>query len=73
MRIHVADHPLVGAGGNILQVGVIAAQSSSRRAKLAVAASDWPEAGRRLGQIQKMVQINFALGWLAVACVLLVR
>lgn len=44
-----------------------------RRAKLAIATSDWPEAGRRLGQIQKMVQINFALGWLAVACVLLVR
>ena len=44
-----------------------------RRAKLAIAASDWPEAGRRLGQVQKMVQINFALGWLAVACVLLVR
>ncbi|MDO8771812.1 MAG: CopD family protein [Burkholderiaceae bacterium] len=44
-----------------------------RRLKLAIAASDWPEAGRRLGQIQKMVQINFALGWLAVAAVLLVR
>ena len=44
-----------------------------RRLNLAVAAADWPEAGRRLGQIQKMVQINFALGWLAVACVLLVR
>lgn len=44
-----------------------------RRLKLAVSAADWPEAGRRLGQIQKMVQINFALGWLAVACVLLVR
>ena len=44
-----------------------------RRLNLAVAAADWPEAGRRLGQIQKMVQINFALGWLAVACVMLVR
>lgn len=44
-----------------------------RRLKLALAATDWPEAGRRLGQIQKMVQINFALGWLAVAAVLLLR
>jgi uncharacterized membrane protein len=44
-----------------------------RRAKLAIAASDWPEAGRRLGQVQKMVQLNFALGWLAVACVMLVQ
>ena len=44
-----------------------------RRLKLAVTATDWPEAGRRLGQIQKMVQLNFALGWLAIACVILVR
>ena len=44
-----------------------------KRLKLAVAASNWPEAGRRLSQIQKMVQINFVLGWLAIACVLLVR
>lgn len=44
-----------------------------RRAKLAIAVSDWPEAGRHLGQVQTLVQINFALGWLAVACVLLVR
>ena len=44
-----------------------------RRAKLAIASADWPEAGRCLGQIQTMVQINFALGWLAVACVVLIR
>lgn len=44
-----------------------------RRLKLAVAASDWPEAGRRFGQLHTMVQINFALGWLAIACVMLWR
>jgi uncharacterized membrane protein len=41
-----------------------------KRLKLAVAASDWPEAGRRLGQIQAIVKTNFVLGWLAIAAVL---
>ena len=44
-----------------------------KRLKLAIAASDWPEAGRRLGQIQTVVKINFALGWLAIAAVLFAR
>ncbi len=41
-----------------------------KRLKLAVAATDWPEAGRRLGQIQAIVKTNFVLGWLAIAAVL---
>ena len=41
-----------------------------KRLKGAVAASDWPEAGRRLGKIQAIVKINFVLGWLAIAAVL---
>ena len=41
-----------------------------KRLKLAVAASDWPEAGRRLGQIQAIVKTNFMFGWLAIAAVL---
>jgi uncharacterized membrane protein len=41
-----------------------------KRLKGAVAASDWPEAGRRLGQIQAIVKINFVLGWLAIGAVL---
>ncbi len=40
-----------------------------KRLKLAVTASDWPEAGRRLGQIQAIVKTNFVLGWLAIAAV----
>ncbi len=44
-----------------------------KRLKLAVAASDWPEAGRRLGQIQTIVKTNFVLGWLAIAAVLFLR
>jgi uncharacterized membrane protein len=44
-----------------------------RRLRSAVAASDWPEGGRRAGQIALFVRINFALGWVAIAAVLLWR
>jgi uncharacterized membrane protein len=44
-----------------------------KRLKLACTATDWPEAGRRMGQIQTLVKTNFALGWLAIAAVLLVK
>jgi uncharacterized membrane protein len=44
-----------------------------KRLKLAVAASDWPDAGRRMGQIQTLVTVNFALGWLAIAAVLFIK
>lgn len=44
-----------------------------RRLRQAVARADWPEAGRRMGQIQPLVLTNFVLGWLAVAAVLLLR
>jgi uncharacterized membrane protein len=42
-----------------------------RRLKAAVAAADWPEGGRRAGQIATLVTVNFWLGWLAIAAVLL--
>lgn len=44
-----------------------------RRLKAAVAASDWPAAGRALGQIHPLVLTNFALGWLAVLAVVVWR
>ncbi|MBI2772406.1 MAG: CopD family protein [Burkholderiales bacterium] len=47
--------------------------SPFRRMKLAVAAADWPEAGKRAGQIVMMVKINLGLGWLAIAAVMLWR
>ena len=40
-----------------------------RRLKAAVATSDWPSAGKALGQIHPLVLTNFALGWLAVLAV----
>jgi uncharacterized membrane protein len=44
-----------------------------RRLKAAVNASDWPAAGRALGQIHPLVLTNFALGWLAVLAVVVWR
>jgi uncharacterized membrane protein len=41
-----------------------------RRLKLAVAASDWPEGGRRVGQIATLALANLALGALAIAAVI---
>ncbi len=43
-----------------------------KRLKLAVTAADWPEAGRRMAQIQTMIHLNFGLGWLAIIAVRLV-
>ncbi len=44
-----------------------------RRLKAAVHASDWPAAGKALGQIHPLVLTNFALGWLAVLAVVVWR
>ena len=40
-----------------------------RRLKAAVFASDWPQAGKALGQIHPLVLTNFVLGWLAILAV----
>ena len=44
-----------------------------RRLRAAVAAADWPAGGAAAGQTARLVQVNFALGWLAVAAVLFVK
>ena len=41
-----------------------------RRLKIAVSAADWPEGGRRVGQIATLAYINLVLGALAIAAVL---
>lgn len=38
-----------------------------RRLKLAIAARDWAEGGRRLGQIRKTIAVNLSLGIVVVA------
>lgn len=44
-----------------------------RHAQRAVAAQDWPEGGLRMNQIALLVKVNLALGWLAIAAVVLWR
>jgi uncharacterized membrane protein len=41
-----------------------------RRLKLAVAATDWPEGGKRVGQIAMLAGLNLGLGALAIAAVI---
>lgn len=44
-----------------------------RRLQAAAAAQDWAEGGKRMNQITLLVKVNLALGWLAIAAVLLWR
>lgn len=44
-----------------------------RRARRAASAQDWPAVGQSLQRIHPLVQLNFALGWAAITCVLLWR
>ncbi|MCC2676777.1 MAG: hypothetical protein K0R58_3724 [Ramlibacter sp.] len=44
-----------------------------RRLKHAVAEEAWPEGGKRMNQIALLVKVNLALGWIAIAAVLLWR
>jgi uncharacterized membrane protein len=44
-----------------------------RRMQRAVAAQEWPEGGRRVNQVALLVKVNFALGWIAIAAVMLWR
>jgi uncharacterized membrane protein len=47
--------------------------SPFRRLKTAVQAADWPSAGKALSSIHPWVLVNFSLGWLAVAAVIVWR
>ncbi len=44
-----------------------------RRLQRSVAVADWPTAARHLAQIHTLVLTNFALGWIAVAAVVVWR
>ncbi len=41
-----------------------------RRLKQAVVAADWPEGGRRVGQIASLAKVNLGLGAVAIAAVI---
>ena len=44
-----------------------------RRLRLAVVQQAWPEGGKRMNQIALLVKVNLALGWVAIAAVMLWR
>ena len=66
-------HAMAGLGVLMMLVFGHLYFSPWRRMKAAVAAADWPEAGKRMGQITLMAKINLGLGWLAIAAVMLWR
>jgi uncharacterized membrane protein len=66
-------HAMAGIGVLMMLLFAHIVAAPYRRLTRAVATSDWPEAARRAGQIALLVRINFALGWFAIAAVLLWR
>jgi uncharacterized membrane protein len=72
-RLPPGWHAMLGLGLIMVLVFGHIYFSPYRRLRLAVAAADWPEGGRRAGQIALLVKINLGLGWLAIAAVMLWR
>jgi uncharacterized membrane protein len=66
-------HAMAGLGVLMMLIFGHLYFSPWRRMKAAVAAADWPEAGKRMGQITLMAKVNLGLGWLAIAAVMLWR
>src|SRR5262249_47327185 len=66
-------HAMAALGGLMMLVFGHIYFSPYRRLKLAVAAADWPEAGKRMAQLTLLAKFNLGLGWLAIAAVVLWR
>ena len=66
-------HAMAGLGIVMMLVFGHIFFSPWRRLQRAVAAQDWPEGGKRMAQITMLVKVNLALGWFAIAAVLLWR
>ena len=47
--------------------------SPYRKLRAAVAAGDWPEGGKRAGQVTLLAKVNLGIGWIAIAAVMLWR
>jgi uncharacterized membrane protein len=60
-------HTMLGLG--LIMMGLFAHIyfAPFRRMRQAVAAEDWPEAGRRLGQIRRIIGINLIIGLVVLA------
>lgn len=66
-------HAMAGLGILMMLVFAHIFFAPWRRLRAAAAAQDWPEGGRRMNQIALLVKVNLALGWLAIAAVMLWR
>ena len=66
-------HAMAGLGIVMMLVFAHIWFAPFRRMQRAVAAQDWPVGGKNVNQIATLVQLNFALGWIAIAAVLLWR
>jgi uncharacterized membrane protein len=66
-------HAMTGLGLLMILVFGHLYFSPFRKLKRAVANQDWPEGGKRAGQIALLAKFNLGLGWLAIAAVMLWR
>ena len=66
-------HVMAGLGTLMFLVFAHLYFAPFRRLRQAVAAADWPAAATRMGQIAVLVQLNFVLGWCAIAAVVALR
>ena len=69
----VGWHIMLGIGVLMMLVFAHIYFAGFKRLKLAVAASNWPEGGRRVAQIATLVHTKFALAWLAIAAVIFIK
>jgi uncharacterized membrane protein len=66
-------HAMAGLGVVMMLVFGHIFFSPWRRLQRAVAQQSWPDGGRAMNQIALLVKVNLALGWIAIAAVLLWR
>lgn len=66
-------HAMAGIGVLMMLLFAHIVAAPYRRLRQAIAGSDWAEGARRMGQVGLFVRVNFALGWIAIAAVLLWR
>jgi uncharacterized membrane protein len=69
----VGWHLMLGIGLLMSAIFAVLYFGPFQRLQSAVAAADWPEAGRQMARIHPLVLVNFSLGWLAVAGIYFVR
>jgi uncharacterized membrane protein len=72
-RAPVGWHVMAGLGIVMMLIFGHIFFSPWRRLQRAVAMQEWPEGGKRMNQIALLVKVNLALGWVAIAAVLLWR